>query len=67
MLDNKAISLLLFVDFKKALDRVDSKLLLIKLLSYGLSNKTLELIRNYFFCAQSSYAFRKRNIAKCFT
>ena len=45
-LDNKAISLLLFVDFKQDFDMVDSNLLLIKLLSYGFSNNAVDLIRN---------------------
>jgi hypothetical protein len=36
--DNKLITLLCFIDFKKAFDMVDPNLLLIKLLNYGCSN-----------------------------
>ena len=47
-LDKKLINLLLFIDFKKAFDMVDSSLLIIKLLNYGFSNDAIELIKSYF-------------------
>jgi len=40
--------LCLFIDFRKAFDLVDSKLLLNKLFHYGFDNNALELIKNYF-------------------
>ena len=44
----KMLNLLLFVDFKKAFDMLNWKLLMRKLMSYGFSNKALRLIENYF-------------------
>jgi hypothetical protein len=46
--EGKLINLLLFVDFKKAFDMLDARLLLIKLGSYGFSTKAILLIKNYF-------------------
>jgi ribonuclease P/MRP protein subunit RPP40 len=46
-LEKKLVSLLLFVDFKKAFDLVDSELLLAKLLNYGLQNSSILLLKNY--------------------
>ena len=46
--DKHLISLLLFVDFRKAFDLVDSNLLLRKLFHYGFNNNALRLITNYF-------------------
>ena len=46
--DKKSIALLLFIDFKKAFDTVDSDLLISKLFHYGFDNNSLNLIRNYF-------------------
>jgi len=46
--DNRLIYLLLFIDFKKAFDMIDQKLLLIKLLNYGFSNSAIRLLSNYF-------------------
>jgi hypothetical protein len=46
--DNKLISLLLFIDFRKAFDLVDSKLLMLKLFHYGFDNSSLNLISDYF-------------------
>ena len=48
-LDNKLINMLLFIDFKKAFDMVDSKLLIYKLQNYGFSKNAVSLIENYFF------------------
>ena len=46
--DKHLIYLLLFVDFRKAFDPVDSNLLLRKLFHYGFNNNALRLIINYF-------------------
>jgi retron-type reverse transcriptase len=46
--NKKLIALLLFVDFRKAFDLVDSDLLINKLFHYGFSNDALNLIKNYF-------------------
>ena len=46
--DKKLITLLLFIDFKKAFDTVDSKLLLSKLFHYGFDANALLLIADYF-------------------
>ena len=47
-LEKKLTSILLFIDFRKAFDLVDPELLLLKLLNYGFSNKSIMLLRNYF-------------------
>ena len=47
--DKNKIALLLFIDFKKAFDTVDSELLIRKLFHYGFDNQSLSLIRNYFY------------------
>ena len=41
----RLIGLLLFIDFKKAFDTVDSQLLLLKLKKYGFSDSALNLIK----------------------
>ena len=46
--DLKQIVLLLFVDFRKAFDTVDSHLLIDKLIHYSFDNNALKLISNYF-------------------
>ena len=46
--DKRLISLLLFIDFRKAFDLVDSRKLLRKLFHYGFDNSALNLIANYF-------------------
>jgi hypothetical protein len=46
--NSRAISLLLFIDFRKAFDLVDSKKLLRKLFHYGFDNSALDVIANYF-------------------
>ena len=46
--DQRKIIMLLFIDFKKAFDTVDSTLLLAKLGHYGFDNGALKLIDNYF-------------------
>ncbi len=47
-LDQKLVNLLLFIDFKKAFDMVDPRLLFQKLLNYGFGNLALKLIKSYF-------------------
>jgi hypothetical protein len=46
--DKALINLLVFIDFKKAFDMVDPKLLLIKLLNYGFGNNAAKLLSDYF-------------------
>ena len=46
--DKSLIAILLFIDFRKAFDTVDAKLLLTKLFHYGLDNPSLKLIGDYF-------------------
>jgi len=46
--DKRSIALLLFIDFRKAFDLVDSDLLIKKLFFYGFDNNSLGLIQNYF-------------------
>jgi hypothetical protein len=46
--DKKLISLLLFIDYRKAFDLVDSNILLHKLQLLGFDQDSIELIRNYF-------------------
>jgi hypothetical protein len=58
--NSKAISLLLFIDFRKAFDLVDSKKLLRKLFHYGFDNSALELITNYFTDRQQTVKYDKK-------
>ena len=46
--NKRLISLLLFVDDRKAFDLVDTRLLLRKLFHYGFDNSALNLIANFF-------------------
>ena len=46
--DKRLINLLLFIDFRKAFDLVDSRLLLRKLFHYDFDTSPLNLIANYF-------------------
>ncbi len=48
--DKKKTVMLLFIDFRKAFDTVNPKLLLNKLKNYKLNNDALELLINYFEC-----------------
>jgi hypothetical protein len=48
MAQKSKIIVSLFIDFKKAFDTVDPKLLHRKLLHYGFDNFALNLIANYF-------------------
>ena len=47
-LDKKLITILLFIDFKKAFDMICRDLLIYKLLNYGFGNEALDLIKSYF-------------------
>ena len=47
-LHKQLINLLLFIDFRKAFDLIDSRLLLRKLFHYGFDTSALNLIANYF-------------------
>jgi hypothetical protein len=44
--DKRLIAILLFIDFRKAFDFVDSKLFLLNLFHYGFDNNALTLIEN---------------------
>jgi hypothetical protein len=46
--DKELIAMLLFIDFRKAFDLVESIFLLLKMFHYGFGNMALDLIRNYF-------------------
>ena len=46
--NKKLVSLLLFIDFRKAFDLVDSNILLCKLKHLGFDNNACKLIKNYF-------------------
>ena len=46
--DSRLISMLLFIDYRKAFDTVDSNLLLLKLFHYGFTNSALALVADYF-------------------
>ena len=46
--DKRLIALLLFIDFRKAFDTVDAKLLLNKLFHYGFDNLAIKLLSDYF-------------------
>ena len=48
MRESKQVALLLFIDFRKAFDLVDSRKLLRKLFHYGFDNTSLDLVANYF-------------------
>ena len=48
--DNRLISMLLFIDYRKAFDTVDSNLLLLKLFRYGFTKSATDLVGDYFKC-----------------
>ena len=58
--NSRAISLLLFIDFRKAFDLVDSKKLLRKLFHYGFDNSALDMIANYFTDRHQSVKYEKK-------
>ena len=47
-IDANNVIMALFIDFKKAFDLVDQRLLFLKLFHYGFSNSALNLMKNYF-------------------
>ncbi len=59
------ISLLLFIDFKKAFDLVDSKILLRKLGHLGFDNNSLKLIANYFHDRSQVIKFENTGDLQC--
>ena len=46
--DKKLTTILLFIDFRKAFDTCDTKLLLLKSFHYGFDNNSIYLVANYF-------------------
>jgi hypothetical protein len=46
--DKRLIAMLLFINFRKAFDLVDSRILIVKMFHYGFGNMALDLIRDYF-------------------
>ena len=46
--DKRLITLLLFIDFRKAFDLVSADNLMRKLFQYGFDNKSIKLLTNYF-------------------
>ena len=44
----REIGIFFFIDFRKAFDLVDSKLLIFKMKKYGFNQQAIELINNYF-------------------
>jgi hypothetical protein len=46
--DSRLITMLLFIDYRKAFDTVDSNLLLLKLFHYGFTNSAISLVGDYF-------------------
>ena len=46
-IDNGLINAIPFIDLKKFFDTIDHNILLLKLIRYGFSNRTVELFRNY--------------------
>jgi hypothetical protein len=58
--NSRAISLLLFIDFRKAFDLVDSKKLLRKLFHYGFDNSALDMIANYFTDRHQSVKYENK-------
>ena len=47
-IDNKLITLALFIDLRKAFDLIDSLILLFKLFNYGFDNNSMSLMIDYF-------------------
>ena len=58
--NKRAISLLLFIDFRKAFDLVDSEKLLRKLFHYGFDNSAIEMLKNYFKDRHQSVKYDKK-------
>ena len=58
--DKRLISLLFFIDFRKAFDLVDYRKLLHKLFHYGFDNSALNLIANYFTDRFQGVKFKRK-------
>ena len=58
--NKRAITLLLFIDFRKAFDLVDSRKLLRKLFHYGFDNSACSIISNYFTDRFQSVKYDKK-------
>jgi hypothetical protein len=58
--NKRAISLLLFIDFRKAFDLVDSMKLLRKLIHYGFDNSAIDMLANYFKDRYQSVKYDKK-------
>ncbi|CAF0722117.1 unnamed protein product [Brachionus calyciflorus] len=56
-LSQRLIALFIFIDFKKAFDTVDSRILIIKLRKYGFDPGAIKLIVNYFLNRQQKVKF----------
>ena len=59
--DKRLIALLLFIDFRKAFNLVDSQKLLLKLFHCGFDNNSLELLANYFSGRTQTVKFNNKN------
>ena len=46
--DSRLLTMILFIDFRKAFDLVDSNLLIYKLFHYGFDNDSLRLLTDYY-------------------
>ena len=57
ILSERLIGLFVFIDFKKAFDTVDSRLLLVKLRNYGFNNNAIQLISSYFTNRQQTVKY----------
>ena len=58
-INDKLLNMVLFIDFKKAFDLINPKLLFLKLFQYGFDNNALGLFKDYFqnrlqYCKVSS-------------
>ena len=58
--NKKLINILLFIDFRKAFDLVDSRMLLRKLFHYGFEKSALDLVANYFKDRYQAVKFEKK-------
>ena len=58
--NNRAITLLRFIDFRKAFDLVESRKLLRKLFHYDFDNSALSIISNYFTDKFQSVKYDKK-------
>jgi hypothetical protein len=52
--------MLLFIDFRKAFDLVDSEKLIRKLIHYGFDNSAIVMLKNYFKDRHQSVKYEKK-------